>query len=200
MAEEWVTAIAERTGTDPQRDMYPRLVAAVVRAVGDVAMDEYGISDPPVSFTSLLRKGFAAVAAGLLEPSPPTSTWRVAAAARSTALASKPTHGAPKHVGRNHDRNRCRHLRCRTQRPVGGGGVGPGGVRQVVLEQSPEPSAELKANGIVGQANRVLDLRGLYPGAQRDGRGRLSRMAGYIFAGMQAPAHRCCRQPDVQVC
>jgi hypothetical protein len=68
MHEEWVAVIAERTGTDPQRDMYPRLVAAVVRAVGDVAMDEYGISDPPVAFTSLLRKGFAAVAAGLPEP------------------------------------------------------------------------------------------------------------------------------------
>ncbi|MFV8053510.1 TetR/AcrR family transcriptional regulator [Mycobacterium sp. 48b] len=68
MHDEWVAVIAERTGTDPQRDMYPRLVAAVVRAVGDVAMDEYGISDPPVAFTSLLRKGFAAVAAGLPEP------------------------------------------------------------------------------------------------------------------------------------
>ncbi len=71
MFDEWVVAIAERTGTDPQRDMYPRLVAAVVRAVGDVAMDEYGNADPPVSFTSLLRKGFAAVAAGL--PAPPPS-------------------------------------------------------------------------------------------------------------------------------
>ncbi len=68
LADEWVAAIAERTGTDPQRDMYPRLVAAVVRAVGDVAMDEYGNSDPPVAFASLLRKGFAAVAAGLPEP------------------------------------------------------------------------------------------------------------------------------------
>lgn len=68
MAEEWVAVIAERTGTDPRRDMYPRLVAAIVRAVGDVAMDVYGNSDPPVSFTSLLRKGFAAVAAGLPEP------------------------------------------------------------------------------------------------------------------------------------
>jgi MftR C-terminal domain len=35
--DEWVEAIAERTGTDPARDMYPRLVAAVVRAVGDAA-------------------------------------------------------------------------------------------------------------------------------------------------------------------
>jgi AcrR family transcriptional regulator len=66
--DEWAVVIAERTGTDPQRDMYPRLVAAVVRAVGDVAMDEYAASDPPVPFTSLLRKGFAAVAAGLPEP------------------------------------------------------------------------------------------------------------------------------------
>lgn len=68
MSDEWVTAIADRTGTDPECDMYPRLVAAVVRAVGDVAMGEYGTADPPVSFTSLLRKGFAAVAAGLPEP------------------------------------------------------------------------------------------------------------------------------------
>jgi AcrR family transcriptional regulator len=66
--DDWVVAIAERTGTDPERDMYPRLVASVVRAVGDVAMDEYANADPPVSFPSLLRKGFAAVAAGLPEP------------------------------------------------------------------------------------------------------------------------------------
>lgn len=68
MFEEWVAAIAERTGTDPRRDMYPRLVTAVVRAVGDIAMDEYGNSDPPVAFAALLRQGFAAVAAGLPEP------------------------------------------------------------------------------------------------------------------------------------
>lgn len=67
MLDEWTAVIAERTGTDPQ-DMYPRLVVAVVRAVGDVAMDEYVASDPPVAFTSLLRKGFAAVTAGLPEP------------------------------------------------------------------------------------------------------------------------------------
>lgn len=67
MFDEWVAAIAERAGTEPS-DMYPRLVAAVVRAVGDVAMDEYAAADPPVPFASLLREGFAAVAAGLPEP------------------------------------------------------------------------------------------------------------------------------------
>lgn len=67
MFDDWVAVIAERAGTEPS-DLYPRLVAAVVRAVGDVAMDEYAAADPPVSFASLLREGFAAVAAGLPEP------------------------------------------------------------------------------------------------------------------------------------
>lgn len=60
------------------------------------------------------------------------------------------------------------------------------GVRPVVLERLPEPSEELKANGIVGQANRVLDLRGLYQ--ELSGTGQAPEpMAGYIFAGMQVP-------------
>ncbi|MGV0813215.1 FAD-dependent monooxygenase [Mycolicibacterium boenickei] len=60
------------------------------------------------------------------------------------------------------------------------------GVRPIVLEQLPEPSPELKANGIVGQANRVLDLRGLYQ--ELSGSDEPPEpMAGYIFAGMQVP-------------
>ncbi len=47
--DEWLDAIAERTGTDPQRDMYPRLVAAVVRAVGDAATEIYVRAEPPVA-------------------------------------------------------------------------------------------------------------------------------------------------------
>lgn len=66
--DEWVDAVAERTGTDPARDTYPRLVVAVVRAVGDVAMDAYVASDPPVAITAHLRECMAAVAAGLPEP------------------------------------------------------------------------------------------------------------------------------------
>ena len=64
---DWVDAIAERTGTDPARDMYPRLVTAVVRAVGETAMEAYAYADPPVAYTELLRRGFADVAAGLPE-------------------------------------------------------------------------------------------------------------------------------------
>lgn len=67
--DEWLEVIAERTGTHPDHDMYPRLVVAVVRAVGDAAMDAYATADPPVAITTLIRSGFAAVAAGLPEPS-----------------------------------------------------------------------------------------------------------------------------------
>jgi AcrR family transcriptional regulator len=66
--DEWIEAIAERTGTDPDADMYPRLVAAVIRAVGDAAADIYVRADPPVPITTIIRSAFAEVAAGLPEP------------------------------------------------------------------------------------------------------------------------------------
>src|SRR5690348_5691015 len=60
------------------------------------------------------------------------------------------------------------------------------GIRPVVLEQLPAPSAELKANGIVGQAVRALDLRGLY--TMLSGSADPPQpMPGYIFAGMRVP-------------
>jgi AcrR family transcriptional regulator len=65
---EWTDAVAQRTGTDPARDMYPRLVAASIRAVAEAAMDTYIASDPPVPIVGLMRRGFADIAAGLPEP------------------------------------------------------------------------------------------------------------------------------------
>jgi AcrR family transcriptional regulator len=67
--DDWVDAIAERTGTDPVADMYPRLVAAVMRSVVETAMDAYATADPPRPITTFLRQGLATVAAGLPEPS-----------------------------------------------------------------------------------------------------------------------------------
>ena len=67
--DEWVDAIAERTGTDPAVDMYPRMVAAVIRAVVETATDAYATAEPPRPITTFLRQGLAAVAAGLPEPS-----------------------------------------------------------------------------------------------------------------------------------
>lgn len=60
------------------------------------------------------------------------------------------------------------------------------GIRPIVLEQLPSPSTELKANGIVGQAVRALDLRGLY--STLSGLAEAPQpMHAYIFAGMQVP-------------
>lgn len=74
--DEWLEAIAERTGTDPEKDLYPRLVASVVRAVGDAATEIYVRADPPVVITTLIRNGFAEVAAGLPVPAKPTGRTR----------------------------------------------------------------------------------------------------------------------------
>ncbi|OKH68147.1 FAD-dependent oxidoreductase [Mycobacterium sp. SWH-M3] len=60
------------------------------------------------------------------------------------------------------------------------------GVRPVVLEQLPAPDPDLKANGIVGQANRVLDLRGLYETLSGSDQPP-QPMDAYIFAGMHVP-------------
>jgi len=60
-----------------------------------------------------------------------------------------------------------------TQVPVVISGAGPNGlmvacelalagVRPLVLERLPAPSDEPKANGMVGQVIRMLDMRGLY--------------------------------------
>ena len=72
------------------------------------------------------------------------------------------------------------------------------GVRPVVLERLPAPSDEPKANGMVGQVVRLLDMRGLY-----------QRFTGsddpphpvyqWIFSGMSVPLFGMRGQPDVWV-
>jgi hypothetical protein len=58
-----------------------------------------------------------------------------------------------------------------------------GGVRPIVLDLLPEPGAEPKANGVVGQVIRMLDMRGLYrefassPDPPQP-------IPGYIFSGI----------------
>ncbi|AKS35559.1 FAD-dependent monooxygenase [Mycolicibacterium goodii] len=60
------------------------------------------------------------------------------------------------------------------------------GVRPVVLEQLTGPSPELRANGIVGQVHRALDMRGLYQMLTGSG-APPQPLNGYIFAGMHVP-------------
>jgi AcrR family transcriptional regulator len=64
-----VAVIAERTGTDPERDLYPRLVGASVEGAWRAASEVYLRADPPVSILSLLRRALSELVAGLPDPS-----------------------------------------------------------------------------------------------------------------------------------
>ncbi len=65
---EFAAAVAERTGTDLARDLYPRLVAGAVGAAIAVATEHWLRADPPVPMDSLLRDAFRQLAAGLPVP------------------------------------------------------------------------------------------------------------------------------------
>ncbi|MET9222539.1 MULTISPECIES: TetR family transcriptional regulator [unclassified Streptomyces] len=66
--EELARAVAERTGTDVARDVYPKLVAAVVGAGSAVAVEHSLTADPPVSLAAVLRETFDGIVAGLPAP------------------------------------------------------------------------------------------------------------------------------------
>ncbi|WP_225731817.1 MULTISPECIES: TetR/AcrR family transcriptional regulator [unclassified Nocardia] len=67
-----IAAIAERSGTDPEHDLYPHLVAGTAMAAYRAAIHVYIHSDPPTSVIPLLEKSFEAIAAGLPVPSDPS--------------------------------------------------------------------------------------------------------------------------------
>ncbi|MEU7915237.1 TetR family transcriptional regulator [Microbispora bryophytorum] len=66
--DELAAAIAERTGTDVTRDLYPRLVAGAAGAAIRVAMDHWLRSDPPVPVKPLIEDALDRLSAGLPEP------------------------------------------------------------------------------------------------------------------------------------
>jgi AcrR family transcriptional regulator len=68
--DELAAAIAERTGTDAARDLYPRLVAGAVANAISVAMRlwQEQSAEPPVDFGALLRDALGQLAAGLPTP------------------------------------------------------------------------------------------------------------------------------------
>jgi AcrR family transcriptional regulator len=71
MAErEAAIAIAKRTGTDANRDLYPRLVAAAMGVAIQVATEHWLHADPPVPLAPLLLDALTQVAAGLPPPRP----------------------------------------------------------------------------------------------------------------------------------
>jgi AcrR family transcriptional regulator len=65
---EFAVAIAERTGTDVARDLYPRLVAGAVGAAIAACTDRWLRADPPVPMAPLLHDALSQLAAGLPVP------------------------------------------------------------------------------------------------------------------------------------
>ncbi|GAA4237790.1 TetR family transcriptional regulator [Actinomadura meridiana] len=65
---EFAAVVAERTGTDGDRDLYPRLVAGAVAVAVHVATDQWLRADSPVALVPLLREAVGQVAAGLPVP------------------------------------------------------------------------------------------------------------------------------------
>ncbi|MDW6060602.1 TetR family transcriptional regulator [Streptomyces sp. FXJ1.4098] len=71
IAEAEITAaVADRTGIDPQQDLYPHLVASAVMAATNAAMAHHLRTDPPVPMSRLLTDAFTLIAAGLPTPTP----------------------------------------------------------------------------------------------------------------------------------
>jgi AcrR family transcriptional regulator len=66
---ELAAAVAERTGTDPDQDMHPRLVAAAVGAAVHVATEQWlRVGGPPVALGLLLADALEQFRAGLPAP------------------------------------------------------------------------------------------------------------------------------------
>jgi AcrR family transcriptional regulator len=66
--QECAAVVAERTGTDAGRDMYPWLVAAAVSTAIRVANEQWLRAEPPVPLAPLLRDALTQIAAGLPAP------------------------------------------------------------------------------------------------------------------------------------
>jgi AcrR family transcriptional regulator len=65
---ELAEAIAERTGTDVTRDLYPKLVAGAVGTAINVATEHWLRTDQPTPMAPLLREAIHQLAAGLPTP------------------------------------------------------------------------------------------------------------------------------------
>jgi AcrR family transcriptional regulator len=63
-------AIAQRTGTDIETDMYPQILAGAVTAASQVALRRWYAANPPVPLRPLLERALQQLAAACSEPAP----------------------------------------------------------------------------------------------------------------------------------
>ena len=158
--DEWLEVVAERTGTDPDRDIYPRLVTCrgpCRRRRGDGALREGGSAgaDHHADPVRLRRGGRRS-----------TRTRQVDEEEEMTVEAADVVISG---AGPNGLMLACE--------------LALAGVRPVVLDKLPGPSDEPKANGLVGQVIRQLDMRDLYHAFGGD-EGPPKPAYGWMFAGV----------------
>jgi len=76
MQNALAAAIAERTGTDLETDMYPQILAGAVTAASQVATRRWYAADPPVPLRPLIERALQQLATACSAPpgSPPASS------------------------------------------------------------------------------------------------------------------------------
>jgi AcrR family transcriptional regulator len=73
MQNALAVAIAERTGTDLETDMYPQVLAGAVTAASQVAIRRWYAADPPVALRPILELALQQLAAACSGPFPPAT-------------------------------------------------------------------------------------------------------------------------------
>jgi AcrR family transcriptional regulator len=70
MQNALAAAIAERTGTDVEADMFPQVLAGAVTAASQVAIRRWYASDPPVPLRPILELALRQLASACSQPAP----------------------------------------------------------------------------------------------------------------------------------
>lgn len=83
MQNALAVAIAQRTGTDPQDDMYPQILAGAVTAASQVAIRRWYAADPPVPLRPILEHALQQLATACSQPALPLATSGGPASARA---------------------------------------------------------------------------------------------------------------------
>jgi AcrR family transcriptional regulator len=96
MQNALAAAIAERTGTDAEGDMYPQILAGAVTAATQVAIRRWYAADPPVALRPMLESALRQLATACSGPgAPPLPGAPGAIKASPGPTAGHPPSGAP---------------------------------------------------------------------------------------------------------
>jgi AcrR family transcriptional regulator len=71
MQSALAAAIAERTGTDLEADMFPQILAGAVTAASQVAIRRWYAADPPEALRPILERALRQLASACSQPAPP---------------------------------------------------------------------------------------------------------------------------------